>query len=116
MKRARFFPSVAAIFFCCSCATSSPPQEKWELLVPPLSNGPVYGYDNQAPISRWQRLQDRSYASAGECQADQASLLQNWHGQQQSNPTGGAGSFAIQIQRLQSGQCVSMDDPRLLGN
>jgi hypothetical protein len=116
MKSARYLRLVPLILFLCSCATNSQPQEKWELLVPPPTTGPIYGFDNQAPIARWQRLRDRTYASAGECQSDKSTLLQAWYGQAQGYQNAGGGTFATQIDRLKAGQCIQTTDPRLQGS
>jgi hypothetical protein len=107
--------AILTIVMLGSCASNNGPRQTWELMVPPPSKGPVYGYDPQAPLSQWERFTDNGYDTNADCQNLLANTLQDWNQQSGWSRNASEGTFNSEVDRLRSGVCVTTNDPRLHG-
>jgi hypothetical protein len=103
--------ALALVYF--GCAPAAPPGPTWEFYLPPPKQGPIVGYDYQAPVSEWRRANDRAYISLEECLRAKSDMIGAWSSAARSSAHSGTSSFGIEIDRLRSGQCLASDDPRL---
>jgi hypothetical protein len=109
----RLAAAIALALVCFGCASATPPGPTWEFYLPPPKQGPIVGYDYQAPVSSWRRANDRAYVSLDECLCAKSDMIKAWSGEARASAHSDTSSFGIQIDRLRSGQCLASNDPRL---
>ena len=82
-------------------------------MVPPLNEGPTYGFDEHAPLNTWNAESEDGYDNRDQCETAQRKILEDWTKQAAASAEQHGGSFDIQLARLRQGRCVALDDPAL---